>query len=243
VRRHLARTHLLSPCFGPAAAAAIVGCAGLVSLLAGLSAHRAGPGTLDRLADGAIRSSLSAHAAALSRLALVGDPRSVTAATAAVTLACYLTRRTSGAVLAVVAVPAAGAITELALKPLVGRTIVGALSFPSGHTTGIAALTGVVAVLLIGPQRPSLAASLRWLLAAVGVGLTIVVAVSMVGMGAHHSTDTVAGAAVGAMTVLVTALGVDGLAGARAFERGVQRVRRRWLVSKTRSCKEPPAPE
>ena len=57
-------------------------------------------------------------------------------------LACLATRNWSGAVLATVAEPAAGALTESVLKPYVGR-IDQARSFPSGHATSLFALAAV----------------------------------------------------------------------------------------------------
>jgi hypothetical protein len=48
--------------------------------------------------------------------------------TSVLVLACLVTRRWRGAVLAAVAVPAAAGLAELVLKPLVGRTLMGALS-------------------------------------------------------------------------------------------------------------------
>ncbi len=97
--------------------------------------------------------------------------------------------------------PSALLLCELVMKPLVGRTLGGALSYPSGSTVGAAAL-GTVAVLAV----PS-----RWrAVAAVGASVyTLWVAVAVVSLQWHLPTDAVAGVAFGAGVVLL----VDGAAG------------------------------
>lgn len=187
-------------------------CAGLIALLGILFAHQNQPGWLDASVDNWIQSSLGGHPGALSVLAGLGGPLPVTVATAAVASACLTTRRVRGALLAVIAVPAAAGTTEFVIKPLVDRTRYDVLSFPSGHTTGISAVAAVVVVLLIGPLRPPLPAVLRVPLACLGAVLAAAVAISLVGLDVHYFTDTVAGSAVGISVVLGTALILDRLA-------------------------------
>src|SRR5438270_456568 len=63
---------------------------------------------------------------------------------------CVIVWRPRAALFALVAAPAAAAVTELVLKPLVHREQhVDALLFPSGHTTGAFALALSVVVLLL----------------------------------------------------------------------------------------------
>jgi undecaprenyl-diphosphatase len=115
-------------------------------------------------------------------------------------------------VLAAVAVPVAAGLAELVLKPLVGRTLLGALSFPSGTEARVFAVAAVFAVLMADPVRPRIPAALR-LAAAVAVLLAAVaVGVAMVALNQHYFTDTLGGAAVGAAAALATALILDRLA-------------------------------
>ena len=188
-------------------------CAGLIALLGILFAHQDQPGRLDASVDNWIQSGLGGHPGALSVLAGLGGPLPVTVVTAALVLACLTTRRARGALLAVIAVPAAAGMTEFVIKPLVDRTRYDTLSFPSGHTTGISAVATVTVVLLIGPLRPPLPTMLRVPLACLGAMLAEAVAISLVAVGVHYFTDTVAGSAVGVSVVLVTALILDRLAG------------------------------
>jgi membrane-associated phospholipid phosphatase len=207
---------LLSPAFGRAACVLVVICAGLIALLGILFGHQNQPGRLDASIDDWIISGLGGHRGALSVLTGLANPLPVAVMTAAVVLACLVTRRVRGALLAAIAVPAAAGMTEFVLKPLVDRTSYGFLSFPSGHTTGISALASVLVVLLIGPLHPRLPAMLRAALACIAAALAAAVAISLIGLSKHYFTDTVAGAAVGVSVVLVTALILDRLPGRQA---------------------------
>jgi membrane-associated phospholipid phosphatase len=207
------RRRLLSPAFGRAAGALVAVCVGLIALLGVLFGHQNQPGPLDASVDGWIRSSLGGHRGALSVLTGLGSPVPVTVMTSAVVLACLVTRRVRGAVLAATAVPAAAGVTEFVIKPLVDRrSIYDTLTFPSGHTTGISALVSILVVLLVGPLHPPLPARVRTALACFAAVLAAAVAISLVGLSKHYFTDTVGGAAVGVSVVLVTALIFDRLA-------------------------------
>ena len=129
----------------------------------------------------------------LHLLAWLGGLGSVAVLTAALVLACLVARRWRGAVLAGLAVPAAVALTEFGLKPLVGRSISGYPSFPSGHATAMFALAATCAVLLANPPRPRLPRSVRLALVAGAVLVAAAVPVAMVALGYHYFTDIVAG--------------------------------------------------
>ena len=81
-----------------------------------------------------------AHQDLLTRLALPGEKIPMATMIVVIAVICLVTGRVNGAVLAVVAVPGSSVLAEHALKPLVGRTKLGFLSYPSGHTTAMFAL-------------------------------------------------------------------------------------------------------
>jgi membrane-associated phospholipid phosphatase len=95
--------------------------------------------------------------------------------------------------------PLALVLCELVAKPLVGRTLGGSLSYPSGSTVGAAALA--IAVVL--------ATSPRWRPVSVVVAAVYVLwmAVAVVSLQWHYPTDAMGGLAFGAGVVLA----VDGL--------------------------------
>ena len=135
--------------------------------------------------------------------------------TAALVLAGAAAHRWRGCVLAAVAVPAASALTEFVFKPLTGRTLHGALSYPSGHATGMFALAAVTGVLLANPARLRLPVAVRLTLTFGAVLVATAVALAMVSLGFHYFTDTIGGAAVGTATVLVSAFVIDWAAASR----------------------------
>lgn len=204
-----ARGPLLPSAARPVVVAVVGVSAAVTAILGALFAHRARAGWLDAAIDAQVRASLGGHRWLLNRVAALGTPIPVIAMTAALVLACLVTRRWRGAVLVAVAVPAAEAVTELLLKPLIGRTLGGGLSFPSGHATSVFALATAVAILLAGPLRPPMPATVRLLLALAAVLAAGAVAIAVVALGYHYFTDTVGGATVAIGMVLAIALMID----------------------------------
>ncbi len=145
----------------------------------------------------------------LEFLARFGDLPLVTAMTAALVLGCATARRWRGAVLAAVAVPVAAGLAEGVLKPAIGRTLRGWLSYPSGHATSSFALATISVILLAAPSWPRVPAVARRLLMLGAILLAVAVPSAMVGLGLHYFTDIVGGAALGAGTALLTALLLD----------------------------------
>ncbi len=196
----------------PLATAILAGCAAVTAVLGALVAGQTRAGPLDSWVDARIQGVLGAQWRGLEDLAGVGDVTPVVVMVLVLVLACLVTRRWRGAVLAAVAVPAAAGFAELVLKPLVGRTLLGALSFPSGTETRVFAVAAVFAVLMADPVRPRIPAAVR-LSVVVAVQLAAVaVAVALVALDQHYFTDTVGGAAVGTAVALATALILDQLA-------------------------------
>src|SRR5262249_50899030 len=96
---------------------------------------------------------------------------------------------------------------ERLLNPLAGRTLLGFLSFPSGHATGTFALATAITVLLAG--APGMRRAVRLAVVVTAFAVASAVAAAMIALGFHYFTDAVAGAAVGTGTVLATALVLD----------------------------------
>jgi membrane-associated phospholipid phosphatase len=225
-------------------AAALLAVCVSVTVLLGISfAGQRRAGWLDGVVDPAVKSALEPFPALLHFLADTGDLVQVNLMALALILACVATRRWSGAVLAAVGEPTASTLTEYGLKPLVHRTMGGALSLPSGHATGMFALAATCAVLLLDPPGRRVPAAVRVLLACLALLLATAVAIAMVARGAHYFTDTVAGAAVGTGMVLAWALFLDHLVLDRRIP-GRRLVGRRLdrPVRDRRARREPAAP-
>lgn len=167
------------------------------------------PGWLDAAFGPRIEAHLGRFPVLVNWLPDVGTLEPVAAMTLALILACAVTRRWRGAVLAVAAVPIAIGLTEYVLKPSVGEAI--GQAFPSGHATSMFALAASCAVLLANPPRRRVPGGVRLLLVLMAVLLAVGVASAMVANGAHSFTDAVAGAAVGTGVVLACALILDAL--------------------------------
>jgi membrane-associated phospholipid phosphatase len=129
---------------------------------------------------------------------------------AVIAAAVTVPRDRARALACLVGPPGALLAAELVVKPLVGRTLGGALSYPSGTTVGAAALA--TAAVLATPAR--------WRVVAVVVATVFALwmAVAVVALRWHLPTDALAGLVFGVGTMLV----VDGL----AFQ-GLDRLNRR----------------
>jgi membrane-associated phospholipid phosphatase len=137
------------------------------------------------------------HSPPLVAIADVGNPAVV--AVVGVVAALLVVRRDRRRALACIAGPfLGGVLAEYVLKPLVDPRADG-LSFPSGHTVGVAAVVSVL--LLVLPRRT------RGAVTALGLILGMAACYAVVALGWHSPTDAVAGLAVGGGSVLV----VDGV--------------------------------
>ncbi|HUK69425.1 MAG TPA: phosphatase PAP2 family protein [Streptosporangiaceae bacterium] len=206
--RRTASRPLLPAAIRPLAVVLLTVCGVLTVALGVWFAHHTRAGWLDREVDTRVQHLLHGHRVVLNRLAGLGDQIPMITMTAVLFVACLVTRRGRGAVLVVVAIPAAEVLTER-VKPLFGRTLLGDLSFPSGHTTGVFAVAVTFTVLLADPPRPRLPAGLRVLLALAALVVACAVAAALVGLNDHYATDTVGGAAVATAVVLATTLILD----------------------------------
>jgi membrane-associated phospholipid phosphatase len=174
-----------------------------------LFAHQTRAGGLDHAIDAPVIAWLGGHGGLLLWLAAPGSLIPAVVLSVVIVGACLITGRLNGAVLAAAAVPVSVGLDEALLKPLVHRTYLGNLVYPSGHTTAVFALAATVTVLLLVPPRSAKAAALRVLIPVAACVLGVVVAVALIGLRWHYFTDTVAGAAVAIGTVCGLALLLD----------------------------------
>ena len=198
---------LLSDAARLPAVAVVAACVLTTALLGASLGHGAHTDRVDTAVDAGVKASLAGHHRLLLVLAWLGDLPAIIAMTAILILACLLWRRYRGAVLLAISIPAAAVITERLIKPLVGRTALGFLSFPSGHATGTFALATAIAVLLAGAAGVPRVVRLAVVVTAFAIASAV--AAAMIALGFHYFTDAVAGAAVGTGTVLATALVLD----------------------------------
>jgi membrane-associated phospholipid phosphatase len=164
---------------------------------------------LDQAIDSQFINWLRSHPGLAGWLAAPGSLVLAVALSAVIAVACLYVGRLNGAILAVVAVPVAVGLNDALIKPLVHRTYLGVLSYPSGHTATMFALAATVAILLLIPPRPVRDWGFRVLIPAAACVLGVVVTVGVIGLRWHYFTDTVAGAAVGIGTVCLLALILD----------------------------------
>jgi undecaprenyl-diphosphatase len=169
--------------------------------------HGMETGWVDTVVDAKVRAGFGGHPLLLAMLVWPAAPVAVTAMATVLVLVCLFRRRYGEAALVAISVPLATAITELVLKPLIGRTSWGD-PFPSGHVTSVVALATALALLLATtPARmPRL---LRLVLSCTGFLISAIVVFGVIGANMHHLSDTVGGADVGIGTVLLTALVLD----------------------------------
>jgi membrane-associated phospholipid phosphatase len=200
---------LLAPSARPWAGGLLACCAALVTALGLLFAGQTAAGWLDHAVDAPLIGWLGGHLGLGLWLIWPGSPVPAAVLSAVIAVTCLLAGRLNGAVLAAAAVPVANGLVEGLLKPLVHRTYLGDVAYPSGHTTAIFALAATVTVLLLVPPRPAGAGALRVLIPAAAFVAGVVVAIGLIGLRFHYFTDTVAGAAVGIGTVCGLALLLD----------------------------------
>jgi membrane-associated phospholipid phosphatase len=158
---------------------------------------------------------------AVRAMAWYALPAVVVAAASALALVASLRRDRRAVALCIMGPAMAVLLTEVAVKPLVGRHRGAGLAFPSGHATGAAAVA-VVALLLAyrwGGRR-----ALLWLSPA-ALALPCIMGVALVISQRHYPTDVAGGVAMGAATVVALAAalalpGAAGRAGAESLDAG-----------------------
>ncbi len=208
---------LLAASARPRLAAVLTGCAILVAALGALFAGHSTADAFDRAVDSPVITLFAGHRGLALWLAFPGTTIPAVVLSVVIAVACLLTGRIRGALLAVAAVPVAIGLCEVLIKPLVHRTYLGGVVYPSGHTATISALAATVTVLLIAPPRPVLARPLRVLILTVAYLTVVAVVIGVIAVRFHYFTDTVAGVALGTGTVCGLALLLDLIPAVRPF--------------------------
>ena len=200
---------LLSPAVRPWAAWVLVACAVIVAGLGALFANQTSADAFDRAVDAPFINVFHGHHYAAFLLGRPGSERPALIMVVAIVIGCLLAGRLSGALLAALGLVVSEGITEEILKPLVNRTYLGSLVYPSGHMTAIAALAATLTVLLLLPPQPARARVLRYIVLAAAYILVIVVPIGLLGLRWHYFTDLVGGAALSVGTVIALAFILD----------------------------------
>jgi membrane-associated phospholipid phosphatase len=191
------------------AAAVLAGCVLVVGVLGAVFRGQTRADGFDNAVDSPFIAFFAGHRTLLTWLAFPGTLGPALVISVAVAACCLIGGRLNGAVLALAAVPAAAGLDDGLLKHVFDRTYLGSLTFPSGHTTTVVALTASVAVLVLVPPQRASTRPLRVLLVAVGCVVSALLAMAVIALRWHYFTDTVAGAAVGVGTVCALALILD----------------------------------
>ncbi len=188
----------------------LVRVAGFVVLVLGARYAHRGTGEVDQRISGETAAHLSGHPRLVSWLVSLGNPLTILALVLILVTALMLLKRPAAALLALLGPAMAEVLTEMVLKPLIGRRLDGGLAYPSGHTTAIFSVALVVVVALLGSARgPSWSRVVGGLVALVLAGA---VGVSLVIAGDHYPTDVVGGAGVATVVIGGLALLIDRVA-------------------------------
>lgn len=186
----------------------LAGCAVLVLVLGVLLAGQSTADPFDRAVGAPVLTWFTGHPGLAYWMSYPATLAPAGGVSLIAALACLARGWLRGAVLALLAVPAASGLNDTLLKPLFHRTYLGQLTYPSGHAAAASALAMALTVLLI-TSRPVLPAVLRWAIPAMAWLAVVVVAVGVIGLRWHYVTDTIGGAALGAGTVCGLALLLD----------------------------------
>jgi membrane-associated phospholipid phosphatase len=200
---------LLAASARPRARVLLAGCAVLVAVLGVLFARHSTANPFDQTIDSPVITWFAGQRTLALWLAFPGTTIPAAVLSVVIAVACLITGRLRGAVLAVAAVPVAVGLCEVLIKPLVHRTYIGQVVYPSGHAATIFALAATVTVLLLASPRPVMPRWLRILILAVACLTAAAVVIGVIAVRFHYFTDTVAGAAVGIGTVCALALVLD----------------------------------
>jgi membrane-associated phospholipid phosphatase len=187
----------------------LVACALVVFAIGAAFARQTTADGLDRLLDDPVIRLLGGHARLLTLMEEPGTQVPAVVLSLAMAVLCLGARRLNGVVLAITAVFIATRLDEWLLKPLFHRTYLGALSYPSGHTTSVVAIIACYVVLFLLPPQDPRTRPWRVLGLVVLLALAASTVLGVIGLRWHYFTDTVGGAAVAVATVCALCLLLD----------------------------------
>ncbi|MFC9738827.1 phosphatase PAP2 family protein [Streptomyces noursei] len=187
----------------------VAGLAALVVVVLGVRyAGGSKPGTVDAWIRGAVDGAGPSWRYVALALDFLGEPAGSATLVAATVTGCLLLRRPRAAVFVVAGVGLTVGTATL-IKSLVGRTIHGDnLSYPSGHTAFLTAISLVVALLVTGRLGLGRAAGTLLVLAAALVAGGAM-GWAQVALGAHYPTDALGGGCTALAVTSATAWLVD----------------------------------
>ena len=163
----------------------------VVALEGLLVAHRSVAGALDRWLQDIVPGS---HAAGYVDVTWFRYPWVVVIG-AVIVAAVSLRRDPRRAIACLVGPPLAVVLGQEVIKPLVGRTLGGSLTYPSGSTTGAAALAAA-AILAVPPRW-------KWVTAVLAASYALWMTIAVVALRWHFPTDSLGGSILGVAVVLV----------------------------------------
>ncbi|MGF7235833.1 MAG: phosphatase PAP2 family protein [Frankia sp.] len=181
-----------------------------LAVLASRVADRTGPLAVDRRVDEPLVYRFHPIAPVFRGLTQLGSPAGIAVLSVLLAALSLAVGHRRAALLALACPPLAGALTEYALKPFIGRRAGRLYAFPSGHTTGAVAVAVVITLLLLPAGAfTRVPHPLRLLLTLMAVVLASAVPLGLVVLRYHYATDVLAGAAVALATTLTLALTLD----------------------------------
>lgn len=207
---------LVPPRIRRSATALAVACALVLVALAARYRDTDAAGQLDVAAMSRIQDLLANHSQELWLIVRLGGPVPIFAMAVLLASVSLATRRPRLAVLAFAGPGATGLVTTV-LQPLVGRTLEGDFSLPSGHTGVATAISAVAALVVIGSVRTRLV-TVAAVAATVVFAVGTVMGIALIANGLHYPTDVVAGFCAALAIVVVLGLGLDSI-GPRARRR------------------------
>jgi membrane-associated phospholipid phosphatase len=188
----------------------LVACVLVVVVIGAAFARQTTADGLDRLLDDPVIRLLGGHRRLLTLMEEPGTQIPAVVLSLAMAVVCLAAWRLNGLVLALTTVFVATRLDEWLLKPLFHRTYLGALSYPSGHTTSVVAIIACYVVLFMLPPQDSRTRSWRILGLVVLLVLLVSTVLAVIGLRWHYFTDAVGGAAVAVGTVCALCLLLDG---------------------------------
>jgi undecaprenyl-diphosphatase len=184
-------------------------CVAVVVAIGVVFAHQTTADGFDRAIDDPVINWLGRDQTLLDWMEFPGTQVPAVVLTLALAAGALARRQLNGVVLAPVAIVIATQLDDWLLKPLFDRTYLGALSYPSGHTTSVVSIIAVYTVLFVLPPQDRRTAGWRMAGLAVLLALAVITVLGVIGLRWHYFTDTVGGAAVAIGTVCGLCLLID----------------------------------